>query len=333
MAEKKLAHLNALRAFEAAVRHMSFAKAAAELSVTPGAISQQIKLLESYYGVQLFRRGSRGIALTEDGARMVPELTAAFDLLARATSLLQSRNTRAVVRVTAPPTFAVKWLAHRLGNFAIEHRDIEVRIESTERLIDLRREEGDLGIRYGRGSWPGMIAELLLGEQIVPVCSPAYLAAHPVKSVEDLAKATLIHDRTLDQKGLNFPDWSSWLRGFGVTAPEQGALHFSSSLAAIQAAVDGFGIILGRSTLIEDELKDGSLVMPLDHATDPGSAYYLVTPDTAALSEAASIFQDWLRKEAASAHTSELPSRTANVTTNSTAALPGKLTDDVAERA
>lgn len=277
---------------------MSFAKAAAELSVTPGAISQQIKLLEDYYGIRLFRRGCRSIALTEDAAKIVPQLTAGFDLLAHATASLQSCKTGAVVRVTAAPSFAVKWLAQRLGGFAISHPGIQVRIDSTERLLDLRREQADVGIRYGRGSWAGLTAEHLLGEKIAPVCSPDYLLTRRIEAPNEVAKADLIHDRTMDGTGLDFPTWQTWFERLGIPAPEQGALHFSSSLAAIQAAVDGFGLILGRSALVQSELDDGRLVMPLNTAMDTGFAYYLVTPDTGAVSEAVDTFKNWLSDEA-----------------------------------
>jgi LysR family glycine cleavage system transcriptional activator len=302
MGDKKLAHLNALRAFEAAARHMSFAKAAAEMSVTPGAISQQIKLLETYYGVRLFRRAGRSISVTDDAAKIIPQLTAAFDLLAGATASLQAGKSGGVVKVTAPPTFAVKWLAHRLGEFALQHPGIQIRLESTERLVDLKREEADLGIRYGRGSWRGMTAEHLLDEEIAPVCAPTYLSARPIKSLEDLSKANLIHDGTMDDTGLDFPDWGSWFRTFGIEIEKRPAVHFSSSLPAIQAAIDGFGVILGRSTLVDAELGDGRLVKPVPETMDTGFGYYLVVPEEAPISVAAMTFLNWLRNEAASFH-------------------------------
>jgi LysR family glycine cleavage system transcriptional activator len=297
---KKLAHLNALRAFEAVVRHMSFAKAAEELSVTPGAISQQVKLLEDYYCIRLFRREGRRIALTDDASKVVPTLTAGFDLLARATALLQANKAGGVVRVTCPPTFAVKWLAPRLGDFAIEHPGIQVTVDSSGRLVDLRREEPDVGIRYGGGVWRGLRAERLFGENLTPVCSPSYLAESPIASVEDLAKARLIHDLTMESTGLDYPDWGIWFERQNLPVPREGALHFSSSLAAIQAAVDDHGVILGRSTLVEDELEEGRLVATCGPTMASGYAYYLVVPDDGSLSNAAETFRSWLLDEAAS---------------------------------
>ncbi|HJS40437.1 MAG TPA: transcriptional regulator GcvA [Sphingomicrobium sp.] len=298
MVNKKLAHLNALRAFEAVARHTSFAKASAELSVTPGAISQQIKLLEDFYGVRLFRREGRRIALTDDAAKIVPELTAGFDLLARAIASLQARKAGGIVRVTTPPTFAVKWLAQRLGEFAIAHPGIQVSVESTGRLVDLRREEANVGIRYGTGPWRGLTAELMFDETLTPVCSPSYLEQQPIESIGGLGTARLIHDRTMESTGLDYPDWDMWFERFGMTAPQDGALHFSSSLAAIQAAVDGHGVILGRSALIAADLKEGRLVAA-GPATASGSSYYLVTPDDGALSSPVRTFRTWLLEEAA----------------------------------
>ena len=298
MVNKKLAHLNALRAFEAVVRHLSFAKAAEELSVTPGAISQQIKLLEDFYGVLLFRREGRRIALTGDAEKIVPQLTAGFDMLARVVTALQVQKSAGIVRVTTPPTFAVKWLAQRLGEFALTHPGIQVSVEATGRLVDLRRDEADVGIRYGTGPWRGVNAELMFDETLTPVCSPSYLAEHPVDSIDSLGTARLIHDRTMDSTGLAYPDWNRWFEDRGKTAPHDGALHFSSSLAAIQAAVDGHGVILGRSALIDPELNEGRL-MAAGPTTNSGFSYYFVAPDDGSLSAAASAFRSWLFDEAA----------------------------------
>lgn len=299
MTNKKLAHLNALRAFEAVARHLSFAKASTELSVTPGAISQQVKLLEDYYGVELFSRNGRQIALTDEGAAIFPELSTAFDLLVRATSRLQSQGMGGTVNVTVPPTFAVKWLAQRLGDFALDHPGVHIRVDSTERVIDLRREQADIAIRYGAGSWDGLNSDHLFDEKLMPVCSPAYRDAHPMSSLADLTRARLIHDRTMSSTKLEFPDWDSWLADAGVEAPEEGALQFSSSLAAIQAAIDGHGVILGRSALIDEELKSGRLVAPFDKESRSGYGYYVVTVQQAPLAPRIEAFRKWLLDEAA----------------------------------
>lgn len=298
MTHKKLAHLNALRAFEAVARHLSFARAAGELSVTPGAVSQQIKLLEDYYGVALFRRNGRHIALTNEALDIVPELSTAFDLLVRATARLQSQGLGGIVNVTVPPTFAVKWLAQRLGDFTLAHPGVQIRVESTERLVDLRREQSDIAIRYGGGSWDGLHADHLFDERLMPVCSPAYIKINPMNSLEDLVAARLIHDRTMLSTRLEFPDWNSWLADAGVEAPEEGALQFSSSLAAIQAAIDGHGVILGRSALIDEELKNGRLIAPFERTSWSGYGYYVVSLDQAPLAPRIETFRQWLLDEA-----------------------------------
>jgi LysR family glycine cleavage system transcriptional activator len=297
MTNKKLAHLNALRAFEAVARHLSFAKAASELSVTPGAISQQVKLLEDYYGVELFRRNGRQISLTDQAAAILPELSTAFDLLVRATTRLQSQGMGGIVSVTVPPTFAVKWLAQRLGDFTLAHPGVQIRVESTERLVDLRREQADIAIRYGDGLWDGHHADHLFDERLMPVCSPVYLEAHPMNSLADLATARLIQDRTMLSTRLDFPDWNSWLADVGVEAPEEGALQFSSSLAAIQAAIDGHGVILGRSALIGEELKSGRLIAPFKKESLSGYGYYVLTVDQAPLAPRVEAFKQWLLDE------------------------------------
>jgi LysR family glycine cleavage system transcriptional activator len=296
MAVRKLAHLNALRAFEAVARHMSFLEASRELAVTPGAISQQIRLLEDYYGVPLFRRHHRRISLTDEAAAILPTLGAGFDLLARALTQLQSEVAGGLLVVTAPPTFAVKWLAPRLGAFALAFPRIQVRLESGQRLVDLRREEVDVAIRYGKGHWPGLAAELLFDEEMVPACAPAF--ATGVREPADLVGARLIHDRTMRDSDPDYPDWRDWFAALGVDSGRaQGALHFSSSLAAIQAAVDGHGVILGRSGAIDEEIKEGRLVVPFDRPIRSGYSYFLTSVGGLADAPKVATFRDWLKAE------------------------------------
>lgn len=300
MAQKKLAHLTAWRAFDAVARHMSFLKAARELSVSPGAVSQQVKLLEDYYGLQLFRRSGRQVALTDEGAVIFPEVTAGFDLLARAIMRLQARGSEGGVRLTAPPTFSVKWLAQRLGRFTLANPAIQVVVESSERLVDLRREPVDVAIRYGGGKWDGMEAEHLLDEWVMPVCSPAYLSEHPIKAPGDLASARLIHDGSMQTTTLDYPDWDKWFSSQGLVPPPPGGLHFSSSLAAIQAAVDGHGVTLGRSPMIAEELASNTLLAPLGKGLRSSQSYYLLTAAHQPIAPRVSLFVAWLRDEAMS---------------------------------
>jgi LysR family transcriptional regulator, glycine cleavage system transcriptional activator len=294
VAHRKLAHLTALRAFEAVARHMSFARAARELSVTPGAISQQIRTLEDYYEVKLFRRHNRRISLTDEAQAVMPDLRAAFDRLSTVAARLQEQSAGGLITVSAPPTLAAKWLVQRLGGFAKAHPKIQVSLESTDRLVDLLREDVDLTLRYGRGKWPGLRAEWLVDEWISPACSPDYLRKAQIHAPSDLAGANLIHDRTMLSDPL-FPSWKSWFTAAKVDAGgEQGALHFSSSITAIQAAVDGQGVVLGRSVAIDEELRSGRLVLPFPDIRVPGYGYYVVYRQDALDSQKVAAFKDWL---------------------------------------
>ena len=294
MAHRKLAHLNALRAFEAVARNLSFAKASRELSVTSGALSQQVRLLEEYYGVKLFWRHNRRVSLTDEASAVLGDLEAGFDRLAAAVLKLQSHAAGGMITVSAPPTLALKWLVHRLGAFRAEHPNIEVNLDSTDRVVELRREGVDLAIRYGRGAYAGLKVEKLADETLTPACSPAYLEAHAIAAPRDLLAATLIHDRTLADHP-SFPTWGTWLARAGVEggAP-QGALHFSTSVTAIQAAVDGQGVVLGRNLTIQEDLAAGRLVTPFPGIAGPGWAYYLVYPPDALETRKVAAFRDWL---------------------------------------
>jgi LysR family glycine cleavage system transcriptional activator len=294
MAHRRLTHLNALRAFEAVARHMSFARAADELAVTSGALSQQVKLLEDYYGVVLFRRHNRRVSLTDEARAILPDLKAGFDSLAGAVSRLQAHHGGGALSISAPPTFSVRWLTPRLGDFARACPDLEVTLDSTDRLVDLVREEIDVAVRYGRGRWDGLTAEWLADEVITPACAPAYLERHPLREPADLHDAQLIHDRAmLEHPG--FPTWQAWFDAAGITPAEgQPALHFSSSVTAIEAAVHGQGVVLGRNLMIEAELAAGRLVAPFPQTGIPGYAYYLVYPQARALPAKAVRFRDWI---------------------------------------
>lgn len=294
MTHRKLAHLTALRAFEAVTRHMSFARAARELSVTPGAISQQIRTLEDYYGVQLFRRHNRRISLTDEAQAVLPDLRAAFDRLSSVTARLQEESAGGLITVSAPPTLAAKWLVHRLGDFARAHPKIQVVLDSSDRLVDLHRENVDLAIRYGRGRWPGLRTELLVHESLTPACAPAFLQAHPLAEPQDLAGVSLIHDRTMLDDAA-FPTWDSWFAAARLDgAGDGGGLHLSSSITAIQAAVDGLGVILGRTVAIDEDVAAGRLVLPFPRLRVPGHGYYAVCRPEALEFQKVAAFRDWL---------------------------------------
>ncbi len=290
---RPLAHLNALRAFEAVARHLSVTKAAAELSVTRGAISQQVRLLEAYYGAPLLRRHNRRVSLTDAGAAILPDLSIAFDRLAAATRVLQEPPARVRLRISAPPSLAALWLVRRLNDFRSVHPDIEVSLESTDRIVALRREGIDLAIRYTRARDRRLAGGPLVRETLTPVCAPDYLARHPLAKPCDLLDAALIRDATLADFP-EFPTWETFLDQAGVHGGPRDGLSVSSSIMAIRAALDGHGVVLGRSVLVADELQAGRLVAPFPHLTVAGWTYVLVHPPEAPLPIKIAAFRTWL---------------------------------------
>jgi LysR family glycine cleavage system transcriptional activator len=290
-ASRRLPPLSSLRAFEAAARHLSFTRAAAELHVTQAAVSHQVKALEDWLGLKLFRRQNRNVFLTEAGQAYLPAVREAFDGLADATRRLRQRDGEGKLTVTVTLSFAAKWLMPRLGRFRRLHPDIEFRIDATDRNVDLAREEVDVGLRYGSGSWPGLAARRLLNEELFPVCSPALAAA--LKRPEDLAKHTLLHD---DMR----QDWRMWLLAAGVRGvdPTRGPA-FSSSAMCVQAAIDGEGVALGRSALVAADLAAGRLVRPFAVNLPTEFAYYVVYTPQAGELPRVKAFVDWLAAEAA----------------------------------
>jgi LysR family glycine cleavage system transcriptional activator len=293
--------LTGLRAFEAAARHLSLARAAEELHVTPTAVGQHVRALEQWLGVPLFRRTSKGITLTADAEAVLPSLRDAFDQLAAVTHRLKSGADRGVVTVTVSPSFGAKWLMPRLEHFRALHPSIDLRLDVAERLIDFAREDVDVGVRFGGGRYPGLVSTRLLGEDVFPVCSPALISGGiPLRSPADLARHTLIHDATISFED-DFPTWGKWLRLVG--APDvhpTSELHLNSSLLATQAAIAGQGVALGRSIVVSDDLAAGRLIRPFGDQKCPiGSAYHLVHRHEATRMPKVSDFIAWIQAEAA----------------------------------
>ncbi len=285
-----LPSLNGLRAFEAAARHMSFTKAAEELHVTQTAVSHQIRRLEEQLGVRLFVREVRAVRLTREGEAYLPAVSTAFDDLRQATARLHRPRAQRVLTVSATPTLAAKWLLPRLGGFQDAHDGIEVRISTSMRLVDFRREEVDLAIRYGRGSWPGLRADWLMAEDVFPVCSPALLAgAKPLARPGDLAHHTML-------AVASYPDeWPIWLTGAGLPRDlMRRSLTFDLALMAYQAAMDGLGVALGRSPLVAADLAAGRLVIPFDLPQAAGAGHYIVCPQANADLPDIASFREWL---------------------------------------
>src|SRR5215510_6335298 len=214
---KDIPPLNALRAFEAAGRHLSITKAADELCVTVAAVSHQVKTLEDYLDVRLFRRTANALFLTDAGQALLPGLRAGFAELERAMDALREHDLRGAFVLSVAPVFATKWLIPRLDGFHAAHPDIDVRISATLELADFERDGIDAAIRVGRGRYPGLVAHRLFGESVVPMCSPALLEGEPPLSVpEDLRHHVLLHFDWQAQEQVT-PDWGTWLRSTGVT--------------------------------------------------------------------------------------------------------------------
>lgn len=286
--------LNSLRAFEAAARHLSFTRAAEELNVTQAAISHQIRNLEDYLQLKLFRRIHRRLILTEDGQIFAPTVREALGQLSTATERLMSRNRAGRISVSVLPSFASRWLVPRLWKFRDRHPDVDVRLSAFEWLVDFDRDGIDLAIRYGKGSWPGTEAELMMHEKVFPVCSPALIEKHgPLDSPEQLRKLTLLHDDFARE------DWKQWLRAAGVhnIDPKRG-LSFSHTSIMLEAVESGQGVALAQAPLVADDLAKGRLVKPFDFELDGEYSYYVVTPSGSSNRAGISEFRAWLLEEA-----------------------------------
>lgn len=298
---KRLPPLNALRVFEAAARHMSFTKAAAELHVTPGAVSQQIKALEEFIAAPVFRRHRRSLLLTDEAQACLPVLRDGFDRLAEAARLLSARTDSRKLSVSVAPSLAAKWLAPRLDRFQERHPDIDVWISADMEVVDFSVDDVDVAIRYGPGGYDGLVVEHLMAETIVPVCSPRLLlGAAPLRRPEDLVHFSLLHDGSPD-KADSSPTWPMWLKAASVAGID-GAKgpKFNQSSLVIEAAVAGRGVALAKQQLARADLEAGRLVIPFDRTTPSAFAYYIVHPRARSASAGVKAFKAWLHQEASS---------------------------------
>lgn len=296
---KQLPPLNALRVFEAAARHLSFTKAAEELHVTPGAVSQQIKALEDFLQAPVFRRQKRALLLTDEAQASLPVLREGFDKLLEAGSILARKADARRLTVSVAPSFASKWLVPRLDRFQEAHPDIDVWVSADMNVVDFAIDDVDLAIRYGAGRYAGLVTEHLMAEKIVPVCSPQLLTGdQPIRRPEDLVRHTLLHDASND-KDPGCPTWPMWLKAAGVDhkAGDRG-LKFNQSSLVIEAAVAGKGVALAKAALALADLEAARLVIPFDLTTPTEFSYYVVHPPSKSASPAVKAFKAWLLKEA-----------------------------------
>lgn len=311
----RLPPLNALRAFEVTARHLSVKKAAAELNVTPAAVSHQIKALEDYLGVQLFRRFNRSLQLTEAARACLPKLREGFENLAQAVERLRAHKDTGVLTVSAPPSFAARWLMPRLHRFFEAHPQIEVRVSARLRqtsrggrgsaaeraTLESWFADSDVAIIYGRGDYPELRVDKLLSLDITPICSPKLLndPEHPLITPEDLRHHLLLHDDTGElYDGESF--WELWLKAAGVSGVDvTRGPHFSHAVLAFEAAAEGHGVVATMPVLAEADLHAARLVTPFALRVPLISAYYLVCNQASEGLPQVAAFREWLLAEAA----------------------------------
>lgn len=265
-------HLSGLRAFEAVAQGGSFIQAAERLCVTQGAVSQQVAALERRLGVALFVRHYRNIELTSEGRRLYELVSQGFDLIERGVEEISKRRSRGeVLRIRVYPTLAAKWLIPTLVNFYQSNRGIDIQVTTSLQEVDLERDEVDITIKRGDGSWEGMVADEMFEEVLAPVCAPSVLERFSLRKPDDLRATTLVHS-------LNRPvDWARWLERTGAEKVDpQSGLRFGHSSLAYQAAVDGVGVAIAQDVLVSRDISEGRLVYPFEQRVATGSRYFLV---------------------------------------------------------
>jgi LysR family glycine cleavage system transcriptional activator len=299
----KMPPLNALRAFEAAARHLSLTKAAQELNVSPGAVSHQIRALEALLEIQLFERRVRAIALTPAAQMLYPGLQNGFLQIQEAVASLRHVANERVLVVSTPPGLTSKWLAGRLYRFASGHPEIEVRISSSLANANFTTDGVDVAVRNlaaRPANDPGLLIERLVELSLVPVCSPQLYQQHGLtRSAETLARMPLIHDDSLSSRA-RMPTWSDWFTAAGVPSVDiSGGLHFNSADHALDAASEGAGVLLAHDVLAYDDLRTGRLIIPVALPIWSGRGYFVVCPKHRSMAPQVRAFRDWIKQEVA----------------------------------
>lgn len=286
---RKLPPLNALKAFEAAARQLSFTRAADELFVTQAAVSHQVKALEDFLGVKLFLRRNRTLLLTAEGQTYYLELKEIFDHIVQATERLKNTTSRGSLTISLPPSFAILWFVPRLSRFREAYPDIDVRIRAVDEVDGSLTEDVDVAIYYGAGKWPGLKAFKLHHEYLIPVCSPLLLTgSKPLREPADLLKHTLLHDETRNA-------WKDWFRLVGIdkNKGDNGPI-FSHSNLALKAAVYGQGVALANNILVKQEIEAGHLVQIFPDKLPRQKSFYLVCRESQADVGKIATFRHWL---------------------------------------
>ncbi|MDD1794084.1 LysR substrate-binding domain-containing protein [Enterovibrio makurazakiensis] len=265
----KITHLNGIRAFEATARHHSFAGAAQELNVTPAAVGQQVRQLEDWLNVRLFNRatsGSSRLTLTAEGVNAFPDIHRGFELILRGLNHLIDEPAEDIITVSASPSIASKWLLTRVNQYQMQHDDIDIQVETSISIVDYAEQGIDVGIRYGLGQWEDLCAQHLMFEDVFPVCSPEFAKQHGLNETPPhlLKGIPLLHDHSVASSS-GYPSWQEWSDRVDVAVPNKlHGLKINDFASVIELARRGNGLALGRSRLIEDELKSGELVCPFD---------------------------------------------------------------------
>lgn len=287
---RRLPNLAALRAFEAAARHGNFSRAAEEIHVTHGAISHQVRALEEEMGVALFARRGKRVAITPEGERFAITLRKALSDIAAAAAALQAEAKQTRLTVTALPSFAARWLSPRLGRFIEQHPDMEVMLQSSSQLTDFVRESVDIGIRFGRGNYPGLAVEKIMDDYYYPVVSPCFNRGKLPRTPHKLMQHPLLR--------CEMEPWTPWFRAAGLDFLEpSGGLVFQDSSMLVRAAVEGHGIALARHVLAASDVESGKLVRLFDIEVKCPQSYYLVCPPDALRKPQVLAFRNWLLKE------------------------------------
>lgn len=296
--DERLPPLNALRAFEAAARHLNMSRAAEELFVTPAAVSHQIIALEKHLGRQLFERRQHGLALTQDGARYLPFIRTGFDNLRQAAKALEVRKTALVV--AAPPAFSTKWLMPQLRLLSAEFPSISIINDTAETPADRLPEKADVAIRYGAGRFGALMSYRLLDEFVIPVCHPDLRDKGPaIVTAEDLLKHKLLHGRE-SLPGEGFPDWQQWFAWAGVRKPlPESEVEFDHHLTTVQAALEAQGIALVKRSIVMTDLIRGNLIQLTAAAYPLSFAHYLVHPRQTEPDEVIEKLRHWLDRSLA----------------------------------
>jgi LysR family glycine cleavage system transcriptional activator len=284
---RTLPPLEAFRFFEAAARHLNFTHAAREMHVTHGAVSQRIKHLEEHLGTPLFRRSGRSMLLTDEGRQLLERVQAAISEIAEGVEAIRPRDRDRILTISTAPCFAAGWLLPRLADFNEHHPHIQVNIRAALSLTDFARDGVDMAVRFGPGTWPGLISIKLYDEELVPVCSPAFLGGQLPRAPGDLLKVPLLHDER--------QPWSIWFEAVGLDyrVADQGPRYSDGNLL-LPAAIAGLGVALARASLVEADLASGRLVQLFSRSVPTRYSYFIVYPSGSETFEKIQVFKQWL---------------------------------------